>query len=301
MKETKSGHRVLRHLPAVGAAGASFAVWQIHTQRHFRITRHQYLTTKVSSFVRIVSLADLHDHVYGTANNGLIDAVESLRPDLIVVPGDFFTRRKREKKQEIPQVSVRTMLRLQQIAPVYYSFGNHETRILESDQPQRPQLLEALQRFEEAGVEVLRNRRVMAQAGENRIEIIGFEPDRAYYFKGQKISLRKGYLEKETGLPEDLSALQVMLAHAPAFFENYAKTDTDIVFSGHTHGGLVRIPGVGSIVSPELSLFPSYDQPLVEENGTTMYVSKGLGTHTVHLRVFDPAEIVVVDVKPLLP
>ena len=298
--QTKSEHIMLRKLPALGAAGAGFALYQALQQSRFKVTRHKYLTAKASSFVRIVSLADLHDHQYGPVNRELLDTVDALRPDAIVIPGDFFTRRKRRTKQEIPASSVRTMLMLAQISPVFYSFGNHETHILEDGREQAEQFCTALDQFRSAGVHVLRNERILMNVNGTQLEITGFEPDRAYYFKGTKVSLRDGYLEKTLGDMLEPQALQILLAHAPAYFESYAKTDTDIVFSGHTHGGLVRIPGVGSVISPELTLFPDYDKSAVSRNGTTMYVSRGLGTHTVHLRVFDPAEIVVTDVKPLV-
>lgn len=249
--------------------------------------------------IRIVSLSDLHDHTYGPVNRALLDSVQALRPDVIVIPGDFFTMHKKAQNRGIPDDSVRTLLLLTKIAPVYYVFGNHEGRILTTENPQKEPLLKALDQARSAGVHILRNERTSLTIGEDRLEISGFEPDMAYYCKGAHICLRDGYLEKKLGPVRDPSAVQILLAHPPAFFESYARTEAEIVFSGHTHGGLVRIPGIGSVFSPEFTLFPKYDRPEVTSDGTTMYVSKGLGTHTMHLRVFDPAEIVAADLLPL--
>ena len=281
------------------AAGAAFAVSQAVSLCRFRVTRHKFRTAKVSSMIRIVSLSDLHDHTYGPVNRELLDSVQALRPDIIVIPGDFFTMHKKAKNRGIPEESVRTLLFLAKIAPVYYVFGNHESRILAADHPQKEPLLQALGTARLAGIHILRNERAALTIGADHLEISGFEPDTAYYCKGARIGLREGYLEEKLGSMRDPSAVQILLAHNPAFFEAYARTQAELVFSGHTHGGLVRIPGIGSVVSPEFTLFPKYDRPEVTSDGTTMYVSRGLGTHTVHLRVFDPAEIVTVDLMPL--
>lgn len=80
-------------------------------------------------------------------------------------------------------------------------------------------------------------------------------------------------------------AVQILLAHNPMFAKEYADWGADITVCGHTHGGLVRIPGIGSVISPQFELFPKYDAGEFEFDGKKVYVSKGLGTHTFHIRV----------------
>ena len=71
----------------------------------------------------------------------------------------------------------------------------------------------------------------------------------------------------------------------------------DISVCGHTHGVLVRIPGFGSVISPQLTPFPKYDGGFYQVNGKNICVSKGLGTHTFHIRIFDRAEVVMLKIN----
>ncbi len=67
---------------------------------------------------------------------------------------------------------------------------------------------------------------------------------------------------------------------------------------GHNHGGLVCIPGLGSVISPQFIPFPKYDAGEFTIGGRKVYISRGLGTHTFHIRVFNRAELVVISIKP---
>lgn len=71
-----------------------------------------------------------------------------------------------------------------------------------------------------------------------------------------------------------------------------------MVVSGHVHGGIMRLPVFGGVLSPSLTLFPKYDGGRFSEGKSTMILSRGLGTHTIPLRVFNPGELVVIDFKP---
>jgi hypothetical protein len=93
-----------------------------------------------------------------------------------------------------------------------------------------------------------------------------------------------------------------MLAHNPSYSSQYAAWGSDLTFCGHNHGGLVRIPGIGSVFSPQFEWFPKYDRGLYEfeHSGSKKYVivSGGLGTHTFHIRIFNRAELLAVTVMP---
>ena len=91
---------------------------------------------------------------------------------------------------------------------------------------------------------------------------------------------------------------QILLAHNPAYAPHYASWGADVAFCGHNHGGLIRIPGVGSLVSPQMTLFPQYDAGEFEINGRHVIVSRGLGTHTFHIRVFNRAQLLAVEFLP---
>ena len=68
----------------------------------------------------------------------------------------------------------------------------------------------------------------------------------------------------------------------------------NIIFSGHAHGGQVRLPFIGGLIAPHQGLFPKYDAGVYTENNTNMIVSCGLGDSIIPLRINNPPELVVV-------
>lgn len=71
-----------------------------------------------------------------------------------------------------------------------------------------------------------------------------------------------------------------------------------MVLSGHLHGGIARLPLLGGVISPQFRLFPRYSGDCYEKDGKYIVVSKGLGTHTINFRFWNPAELVVLDIIP---
>ena len=82
------------------------------------------------------------------------------------------------------------------------------------------------------------------------------------------------------------------------YFDNYAAWGADLTVSGHLHGGIIRIPGIGGVISPQAKLFPKYDAGHFRKDGKDLIVSRGLGTHTVNIRIFNPAELSVIHLSP---
>lgn len=84
--------------------------------------------------------------------------------------------------------------------------------------------------------------------------------------------------------PEELGdPFWILLAHRNnAFAEHYSLLGADLVVSGHGHGGLVRLPFTDGLVSTEHTFFPSYTAGLYEKNGSTLFVTRGLGIPVSH-------------------
>ena len=85
----------------------------------------------------------------------------------------------------------------------------------------------------------------------------------------------------------------VLLAHNPLWFRSYAKWGAALTLSGHVHGGAVRLPLIGGLLSPERAFFPPYDKGYYTDGRHDMIVSGGLGK----LRLFNPPEICLITPK----
>lgn len=234
---------------------------------------------------RILHLSDLHKKRYGDGFNNLINSCGFLEPDYIFFTGDLFSR---DETELAPKLVL--MERLMKIAPVYYILGNHE-----EDAPLRAKVLcEALKK---AGVKVLINRSERIYAGDEHITVTGAALPKEHYRSekgGYKTRLRiTGELMRElAGKPEE-DTVNILLSHDPLPFKAYAAWGADLVFAGHVHGGVIRLPGLGGLLSPERRFFPKYTKGVYRLGDAQMVVSAGLGK----FRIMNPSQIVLVTLK----
>ena len=128
------------------------------------------------------------------------------------------------------------------------------------------------------------------------MQIHGVEIPYINYHKFKKTTLSESQLREILG-KADQSKYQILMAHNPVYMETYKKWGADLVLCGHLHGGIVRIPGIGGVISPQFRLFPRHSGELTKEGKQTMVVSKGLGTHTIKIRFLNMAEVIVLHIQ----
>ncbi len=137
--------------------------------------------------------------------------------------------------------------------------------------------------------------------GENTIRFYGLELDYPFYRKFHKETLTAEEIERHIGKP-DPHAFTILITHNPRYFESYAAWGVDLVLCGHVHGGIARLPLLGGVISPYITLFPRYSggrYVLTKKDGSpcVMILSCGLGMHTLPVRVFNPAELSVIELQ----
>ncbi len=259
----------------------------------FTVTEYKYYSDKLKTAeLKIVLLSDLHDTDFGNGNEALLAAIDELHPDIVVFAGDMVTSCMEREYDYEP--TIRFIGRLAARYPVYYGMGNHEERF-RRQRDKFPGCYEDLtRRLKAAGAPILINeKRVLQAAG---VTIYGLDMEHAYYRKVRTRYIPDDYLERIFG-PVDADHVSILLAHNPEQFEQYAKWGPDFVFSGHVHGGIIRLPFLGGVVSPQLKLFPKYDAGEFHAGRSTMILSRGIGSHTIPIRVFNKAEIVSITIR----
>lgn len=96
----------------------------------------------------------------------------------------------------------------------------------------------------------------------------------------------------------DPGKFSILLAHSPMFFHEYAAWGADLTLSGHFHGGTIRLPVLGGVMTPQYQFFyPWCAGEFTCENGKKMIVGRGLGTHSINIRLNNKPQVVVVRVK----
>lgn len=212
--------------------------------------------------LRIVHISDLHGKQFGEGNKLLIEQAANAQPDLIVITGDLIDQE--TQYDDLPAL----MDGLTAVAPTYYVTGNHEWAVRK--------VTELKELLTEHGVRVLTNDFELWTRGGATLAIAGIDDP-------------NGPADQKTGteLREEIDAdYTILLAHRDTV-EEYASWGYDLVFCGHGHGGIFRIPIIDKgLISSDRTLFPKYDGGLYTFSAYACVVSRGLGSNTVPFQAF---------------
>lgn len=240
---------------------------------------HLYSEKMVSAEnTRIVVLSDLHNREYGRDNADLVERIAELKPDLIAIAGDMVN-----SNDENLQVILTLCGRLVEIAPVYYSPGNHESHLMyEKGLPVEDLLMEQ-------GVHVLVNRAEEILVHKTPFLIGGLTTSVEGY-EEYGVSFFQEY--------EKSSAFKLLIAHYPSlFYEALAEGEVDLGICGHYHGGQIRLPGAGGLYHGDTGFFPKYSGGMYELSHSTIFVSRGMGGHGRFPRINNRPELAVIDIN----
>lgn len=256
----------------------------------FHVVEYQLYSSKVKKEHRYVVLSDLHNKSYGEKNSKLIRKITRLTPEGILIAGDILTA-KPEKSYE---VALDLIKNLAEKYPIYYGMGNHETRLFLYPETYGDMGERYLADLNKVSVDFMKNE---SRQCEDNIRITGLDMNRDYYKRLKKHPMDSNYL-KETLGEADKQKYEILLAHNPDYFEEYAAWGADLVLSGHVHGGMMRLPVLGGVISPSVKLFPKYDGGLFKIGKSIMILSRGLGMHTIPIRIFNPGELILLKISP---
>ena len=264
----------------------------LHDTTHFETTEYTVTDPRIKKPFRAVFLSDLHGTKFGRDNALLLQAIREGKPDLVLLGGDILTARPREDFS----TAVSLVSELVKDFPVCYGIGNHEYRLGLYRNVYGDMAKEYDAALKEIGVRMMRNER--KDFDDLGISVIGCQIHARFYKKRHCPEMRPTYLPRLLGKPDD-EKLTVLLAHNPAFFQEYAAWHDGLVLSGHMHGGVVRIPFWNKgLISPALKFFPKYDGGLFWEGKSCMLLSRGLGCHTIPVRLFNPGDLIFLSFAP---
>ena len=185
-----------------------FILWQHFELKKFRITSYEYQTDKITQSVNFAVVADLHAHVYGRDNDILIQKIKEQKPDMILVPGDMIVSR----YPETYETAYQAVKKLTEIAPVYFSNGNHESRVSKVPVMQTEAFLEYENRVRKLGVHILNNASEEVILHGGKFCISGLEIPLECYGKGSYEPLPEHFIQEALGEAKK-DAVQILLLH----------------------------------------------------------------------------------------
>ena len=241
----------------------------------------------------IVQISDLHSKLFGENNKKLIQKIKSLNPDIVVVTGDLI-----DGENNNYNVALDFMKEISKLYRVYYIIGNHEQKSL--IKKYKDEYKDYFNKLHQIDFVNLDHNKVEIVKGDSNINLYGLTVPYScykYLFDNQETtSIDIDFLEEKLG-KVDREQFNILLAHTPFYFDEYEKWGADLTLCGHVHGGIVRLPLVGGLLSPDRKFFPKYDLGEYIKNKSTMIVSKGLGGSKVLIRVNCKPEIVNIKLK----
>ncbi|MER2109461.1 MAG: metallophosphoesterase [Desemzia incerta] len=225
--------------------------------------------------LKIVHLSDIHFPKNRIDPDQLIKETQKADPDVIFLTGDLIDR-----SASIEDVPLAELIQsLSQIAPTYSVSGNHETSSRQLDQWNDI--------MTENGAVLLENDTHIATLSGEKVAIMG---------------VKDGNQTSMIPLSEDIRELPVLLlAHRPEFFPSYTTDNPDIqpdvTFSGHAHGGQIRLPFIGGLFAPGQEFFPKYTSGVYSSSQNAdqkLVVSRGIGNSLFPLRINNKPHFIVI-------
>lgn len=227
---------------------------------------------------KIIHLSDAHSDTVP----GLINVIEKEKPDLIVCTGDMTDDDKRSFKPTLHLVK-----KLLGVAPVFMVTGNHDVA--------RPDFSELEESLNNLGARFLHNERVILKRGSEVISLSGIGDPAV--LTGKLITEKISRAKEELG---SFDGYDILLFHRANLFELLSGSGFNLILSGHMHGGQIRLPKVGGMVSPKTSILsdnmlrPKYFAGAYTYSDMTMLVSRGLGNPMLLPRLFNRPELISV-------
>ncbi|MGN1013584.1 MAG: metallophosphoesterase [Clostridia bacterium] len=252
-----------------------------------KITKYKVKNSKLPdnfNNMKIVHISDVHSKIFGKNNEEFIKKVKKINPDIIIMSGDIIDDSTKDVNS-----SITSLKEIYSNYPTFYSIGNHERKLGYKSYKKYIELLR------DNGVNVLVNEGVYFKRGKEEIKINALKFRENMQPKILTEEKKEKYIKYMKNKLKDINIneFNILIAHDPENFELYEKLGVDLIFSGHIHGGLIRI-GKLCLFSPRRKLFPKYSYGKYKLNNTTLITSSGIGKASIPIRLFNRPEIVEV-------
>ncbi|QQY80207.1 hypothetical protein EDD65_10320 [Keratinibaculum paraultunense] len=231
-------------------------------------------TSKLTKELRITQISDYHDN-HRINKENLLNDVKEFNPHIIVITGDFIDSSTKDINPTLNLIN--SLMEIND--NIFFVSGNHELGNIFG--------IKFISSLNDMGVQVLENTCSIIDINGDKINICGVD----FYVTQKKY--------EDTLKQVDEKNYTILLSHSPNRPLYYMVGKEDLILAGHTHGGQVRLPFIGAIISPGQDFFPKYDKGLFEIENTVLYIDSGLGNSVFPIRMFNRVQISNIIIKQI--
>lgn len=255
-----------------------FLILSFLSYKKIDISRYNIENEKIDKDLKIIVLSDLHNR---NIKKKLSNILSIEKPDIIILSGDMVNEDIKYTKHFIELCEVLDKYK------TYYTFGNHEKEMSQEDINKYYKLLAKTK------LTIINNKNINLS---NNIKLYGFDADISFFRGLRKLKLTAKDINDKLG-SINANNFNILVAHDPREAKCYSKYGFDLTISGHVHGGLIRIPFLGGLLSPNYTFFPKYFQGNNKVNNMNLIVSRGLGfCRKIPFRILNPGEVVIISI-----
>ncbi len=281
-------HILIRFFGTVAFIGFLLVVYASFIEPRIIVVTNAALTQTLAPRIRIAVVSDMHVGPYKNRKFAarVVERINATLPDIVVIPGDFVFTHTANLYDLAPLKDLHAPL------GVFAALGNHDLGEYRSIFGKRfagtntgDTVEDALTRY---GVTVLRNAHVTIATPEGTVAVAGID------------DMWTGHFDLAAALRDvPQSAYTIFLSHNPSIVDSPESLRANLIVSGHTHGGQLRLPFLGPLPALPTTLGQSFDHGLFPmDEDTSLLITRGIGESSARTRLFAWPEIFVVDIKP---
>lgn len=253
---------------------STFAWARLVSTKGLQIKEYAYLNVSLpEQFIgkKIIHFSDLHygSTIFEKELNDLVNTINKQKPDLIIFTGDLIDKDYKMSEKD-DQIVIKALKKLEAKIGKYAVKGNHDYDYKNFDSV-----------IEQTNFILLKN----------NYEFIYFENNNPIVIAGLPSILRDKQDYNQTFLftEDETKYFTIVIAHEPDTLSAIRKYDIDLMLSGHSHGGQVRLPFINAIITPKGAKKYYEEQYQIDE--TKLYISSGIGTSALKIRFFNKPSI----------
>lgn len=227
---------------------------------------------KIKKPIKITQITDFHSNAIKNLDE-VLENIQNFNPNLVILTGDIIDYGTEDKIER----SVYFLEKLRSLnIKTYYITGNHEEA--------GPNLDKFLSEIERLGITYLKNEGERLNINGNKVYLYGTS---MFDFSYENYKA-------------DDESVNIILSHFSKNVRDNYQGSEDFIFSGHTHGGQVRLPIVGGLVAPGEGYFPDYDKGTFKYKDSIIYIDSGLGNTFLPLRFMDQIQYSNIVLAPVV-